>query len=332
MRIANPTGTRDDLFDRVMTVISPARAESPLRAVWAELTGKCQLSCLHCYAGSGPEGTHGTMTPDDWETSLTQAAGLGTRTVCFIGGEPTLNPALPRLVRHALNTGMHAEVFSNLVHVTPGLWELFETPGVSLATSWYTSDRDEHRQITGRDTFRQTLSNITEATRREIPLRVGIVTGILPAQHAVQGEQMLRLLGVSNIGTDHLRQFGRGTTPDPAQACGHCGYRRAAILPDGTVTPCPLTRWMNAGNVTDIPLADIVGTVTQMAAALPLGAERCEPSCQPELHEPCGPFPCMPSRNASGIPAPAVTACNPDCIPDSYCNPLCVPGACKPRI
>jgi MoaA/NifB/PqqE/SkfB family radical SAM enzyme len=315
-----------------MTVTAPALTETPLRAIWAEITGMCQLSCSHCYAGSGPEGTHGTMTPQDWETALTQAAGLGTRHVCFIGGEPTLSPALPRLVRHALSTGMRAEVFSNLVHVTPELWELFETPGVSLATSWYTSDRDEHRQITGRDTFRQTLSNITEASRRQIQLRVGMVTGIIPGQHAAEGEEMLRRRGIASIGTDHLRQFGRGTKPDPAQACGHCGHHRAAILPDGTVTPCPLTRWMHAGNVTSTPLADIVGAVTQIAATLPARAERCDPTCQPELHEPCDPFPCMPSRDARSAVDPCDPACQPTCVPDSYCNPLCGPGACKPRI
>lgn len=65
---------------------SPAATSTPLRSLWAELTEKCQLSCLHCYAGSGPDGTHGTMTADQWETALTQAAELGARIVCFIGG------------------------------------------------------------------------------------------------------------------------------------------------------------------------------------------------------------------------------------------------------
>ena len=62
---------------------------------------------------------------------------------------------LRRLVRHTLSLGMEAEVFSNLVHVTPDLWELFATPGVRLATSWYSNERLEHRQITGRDTHRR---------------------------------------------------------------------------------------------------------------------------------------------------------------------------------
>jgi len=312
-----------------MTVTAPAPTETPLRSIWAEITGMCQLSCSHCYAGSGPEGTHGTMTPQDWETALTQAAALGTRHVCFIGGEPTLSPALPRLVRHALSTGMHAEVYTNLVHVTPDLWDLFETPRVSLATSWYTNDRLEHKMITGRDTFRQTLANIEEALRRGIKLRVGLIDGILLVQHAEEGAELLRARGVADIGTDHLREFGRGTNPDPSQACGNCGHHRAAVLPNGSVTPCPLTRWMVAGNITTTPLADILGTVTQMAATLPARQRGCTPDeCNPDL-KPCGPDGevCRPGRSEQPH---ANRACDPDCRPGLGCGPLCTPNACKP--
>ncbi|HEY3514514.1 MAG TPA: hypothetical protein VGL36_35370 [Kribbella sp.] len=42
--------------------------------------------------------------------------------VQFIGGEPTLHPASPELLRRALAAGLEVEVFSNLVHVTPALW------------------------------------------------------------------------------------------------------------------------------------------------------------------------------------------------------------------
>ena len=224
---------------------------------------------------------------------------------------------------------MEAEVFSNLVHVTPDLWELFATPGVRLATSWYSNERLEHRQITGRDTPRQTLANIGEAVRREIPLRAGLIDGILPGQHTKEGAELLRAHGVTSISRDHLREFGRGTNPDPTQACGSCGHHRAAILPDGTVTPCPLTRWMHAGNVTSTPLADILATVTAMADTLPARIRACEPDrCFPDW-KPCQPDKptgdAAQSRNAN-------RACNPDCVPDSFCNPLCTPGACKPRV
>ena len=32
-----------------------------------EITGFCQLKCVHCYAESGPHGGRGAMTTEDWE-------------------------------------------------------------------------------------------------------------------------------------------------------------------------------------------------------------------------------------------------------------------------
>jgi hypothetical protein len=100
---------------------------------------------------------------------------------------------------------------------------------------------------------------------------------------------------VTSIGTDEVRDFGRGTAAAPSQTCGGCGKGRAAILPDGTVTPCPMSRWRAAGNVAASDLRTLLGEPLAAAAA------------------PLGP------------PGPA-------CVPDSYCNPLCTPGACKPRL
>jgi MoaA/NifB/PqqE/SkfB family radical SAM enzyme len=267
--------------------------------LWAEITSECQLACTSCYAASGPGRGHGTMTAPDWEDVITQAAALGARRIVFIGGEPTLHPGLPRLVRHALAAGLEAEVFTNLVHITPVLWELLALPGVSLATSWYTTSRSQHAAITGRDTWRQTRASIARATQCGIPVRAGIITGIIPGQQAAAAAADLRSLGVTDISYDRERKFGRGTIPDPAQACGHCGHAVAAVLPDGTVTPCPMTRWLHAGSIYRTPLGTILGEPMTAATAT--------------------------------LPAAGTTSCNPTCVPDSYCNPLCIPGTCKPR-
>jgi MoaA/NifB/PqqE/SkfB family radical SAM enzyme len=306
-----------------------------LGMLWLEITGQCQLSCLHCYAGSGPDGTHGTMTADNWEHVIGQAAALGTRIVQFIGGEPTMHPDLPRLIRHALGRGLAVEVYTNLVHVSPEMWEAFTLAGVRLATSWYSDDRDKHEQVTGRDTWRQTKANVEKALRRGIPLRAGVIDGIVTSQRAAEGERQLLHIGIRDVGADTIRQFGRGTTPDPSQACGNCGRGRAAVLPDGTVTPCPLTRWLAAGNVRDTPLSDILGTVTGLAESIiPRRVTGCAPHCAP-VQSDCKPSaapPCDPNIVSCGPDTRAARACNPTCIPDSYCNPLCTPGACKPRI
>lgn len=100
------------------------------------------MECTHCYADSGPRGDHGVMSVDDWVRVIGECAGFGVRMVRFIGGEPTLHPALPTLVRTSREHGLRVEVYSNLVHVPEHVWSVLSEPGVALATSYYSDDSD----------------------------------------------------------------------------------------------------------------------------------------------------------------------------------------------
>jgi len=229
--------------------------------LWLEITGKRQLRCVHCYAESGPLGAHGALTRSDWERVLDQAHDLGATTVQFIGGEPTLHPDLPALINYALHQDLSVEVFSNLVHVSLSLWEVFSQPGVRLATSYYTDDSNQHETITQRrGSYFRTKANIIEAVRRSIPLRVGIIN-VHDDQRIEQARRELEALGVQEIGIDRLRQVGRGIRegqPNISQLCGSCGGDFIAVLPDGAVSPCPISRWITIGNVRRDTLCSIL--------------------------------------------------------------------------
>jgi hypothetical protein len=81
--------------------------------LWLEITRKCQLNCGHCYADSGPEGTHGEMARADWLRVIDQAAALGVGNV----SEQSLAEILagPRLattrgeLRHAFRQRANAQ-------------------------------------------------------------------------------------------------------------------------------------------------------------------------------------------------------------------------------
>ena len=296
-----------------------------LTFMWLEVTGRCQLACTHCYADSGPNGTDGTMSYADWISAIDQAATLGVSMVQMIGGEPTLYAGLPGLVTRALDRGMEVEVYSNLVHVTDAMWELFTQPGVRLATSYYTDDPDEHKRITGRRTLRRTLTNIGHAHLRGIPLRVGIID-LGAGQRVAQAHEELASLGVTDVSVDRMRLLGRPARRacDASELCGRCGDGIAAILPDGSVTPCPLSRWLSAGNIAATPLAELAGGVRKIAAAdiRPALSQACTPPCEPQ----CTPG-CDPSVNAPG----GGDGCNPakNCTPNDPCKPA---TACKPDV
>jgi molybdenum cofactor biosynthesis enzyme MoaA len=111
-----------------MSVVT-GKEDVPLGFLWLEITGRCQLECVHCYAASGPGRSHGIMTEWDWCRVIDQAAALGVRMVQFIGGEPTLHPGLPALMERALAGGMTVEVYTNLVGVGRRLWGCWSDPG-----------------------------------------------------------------------------------------------------------------------------------------------------------------------------------------------------------
>ncbi|MGH3280452.1 MAG: radical SAM protein [Trebonia sp.] len=292
-----------------MTALGTETATMPNvpRFLELEITGVCNLSCTHCYADSGPRGGHGTMTAEDWEQVIDQAAALGVRTVQFIGGEPVIAPHFGRLVRYALAASLDVNVFSNLARrVTADLWELLASPGVSLSTSWYTADPADHARITGSKTaWAATRANIAGAVRHGIPVRAAIIDGITPGQDAVAAEAVLRAIGVTEIRVRPVQGAGRaaseGRENDPAELCGHCGTGRAAILPDGQLTPCVIGRWMHTGNVKEMPIADILaGQAWRDAlASVPRMADPCPPAsdgndCPPASQPACGPSYCGP--------------------------------------
>ena len=186
---------------------------TPLAAVTfleLEVTNRCQLSCGHCYAESGPTGEHRAMTTADWETLIAAAPAAGIRKVQFIGGEPTNRPGFPRLLSHAINVGLHVEVFSNLFHISGEVWRLLATPGVALATSYYSDDPDQHDRVTGRPgSHARTRANIVEAIQRGIPIRAGIID-LGDGQRVQEARAELEALGVAQIRVDRMRGVGRG--------------------------------------------------------------------------------------------------------------------------
>jgi len=56
---------------------TPPAVDAGLRLLWLEVTEGCQLECGHCYADSGPGGTHGVMSTQDWLRVIEQAAAVG---------------------------------------------------------------------------------------------------------------------------------------------------------------------------------------------------------------------------------------------------------------
>ncbi|MFJ9207132.1 radical SAM protein [Streptomyces sp. NPDC102264] len=265
-----------------------------------EITGKCQLTCTHCLSDSSPQASHGEMTSADWQTVITDAAALGIPKVQLIGGEPTVHPHWQEFAGLALSLGLGVEIYSNLFHVREEWWELFTRDGVTLGTSYYSDDPEEHDKITGRKgSYTGTRCNIREAVNRGATIRAGIVD-ILPGQRVTEARAELESMGVKHINTDRVRAVGRaalpGQSPTLDELCGRCTRGRAAILPNGDLAGCVLSRDFPAGNVRETGLRQLLGGPdwTALSASIPHPVRAaCTPDdssdCDPASTEACDP-------------------------------------------
>ncbi len=249
------------------------------------------------------------MTTADWWRVIDEADDMGVPDVQFIGGEPTLHPDLPDLIRHALSRGLKVEVYTNLVRVTPTLWDVFSLPGVRLATSYYSADPAWHDAITGRHSHDRTLSNIAEAEVRGIPIRVGVVE-VEEGQNVDAAVARLLTLGIQSVRVDRMREVGRGARdegPSVDQLCGSCADGTLAVLPTGEVVPCVFARWLSVGNAHRLPLADIDAAANSVR-------EKLTAAFAGRVYAKCDPDKCPPDDDEQ--------VCRPVCDPVLNCKPF----------
>ncbi len=322
--------------------------------LWLEVTNRCNLHCKHCYAGSSvsePE-TYG-LTEVNWKKILSDAVALGCRSVQFIGGEPTLCSSLCRLIEHAHQTGYtFIEVYTNGVLLTPTLLAHFRAHDVHLAFSFYSTDVGVHGAITGSEhSYHKTLLAIKSAVAMQIPTRVGIIDLRMDGQDPERAVELMRSLGVTNVGCDRTRGIGRGNdvcqSTDPfKELCGACWQGKLAINSAGDVSPCVFSRFWSVGNVSEglgtildsIPLHDFRRRVQQMDAASRISRPTVDRACQPGECEPDDP------SGGDGCP-PEMIRCRPNmkgavginhsgdtCWPRlGIPRPDCEPGDCRPH-
>lgn len=301
-----------------------AHVAPALDFVWMELTNQCNLQCLHCYSESSPHSTAKNLLDESRYSSLIiEAYELGCRKIQFIGGEPTLNKSLASLIAHAHNCGYQfIEVFSNLISLPPSLLDVFLRYQVAVATSVYASTPELHDSITRLSgSHEKTIRHIKRLLDSGTQVRVGVIV-MEENKTAVDSTfAFLRNLGVSNIGFDHVRDFGRAQLQSICSMqnlCGNCANNILAIGPDGVVAPCIMSKQWAVGSALSSPLREIalserlsqtrrqIADATADNRAWPGPPNKCNPdtfctpNCAPSSNcSPCSPYgsqPCQPSR------------------------------------
>jgi MoaA/NifB/PqqE/SkfB family radical SAM enzyme len=237
-----------------------------LNFLWLEITRRCNLTCAHCYASSGPDlRLTERMKFADWCRVMGEARAAGCRRLQFIGGEPTLHPDLGRLIEHATRVGFkRCEVFTNATLLREDLVQIFKDLRVLVHFSFYSFDPIVHDQITGqKGSFERTAEGIRQLVRHKVRLAAGVILFPQNAAHLGKTKKFLRGLGVDAIGTDRVRGVGRGEQLVPrarplGELCGQCWSGKLCIDANGDAHPCVFSRFSSVGNVLEEGLGTVV--------------------------------------------------------------------------
>lgn len=97
-----------DLSNQILS--AAWKTQTPYTAI-VELTRRCNIHCVHCYAT--PERGRRELSTQEICRVLDELYALGGLFVTFSGGDVTVNRDYLRIMRHASDTGIAVQFFSN---------------------------------------------------------------------------------------------------------------------------------------------------------------------------------------------------------------------------
>ena len=148
-------------------------SEDKRPVVIVNITKRCNLRCVHCYAGSDGSPGEGELSTGEWMRVLEDLADFGCPVVLFSGGEPLLQPDIVELAGRAVELGMRAVISTNGTLITPGKAEELASVGLSYVGISLDGDREVHDSFRGVDgAFERTMEGIANARN------AGIKTGL----------------------------------------------------------------------------------------------------------------------------------------------------------
>jgi MoaA/NifB/PqqE/SkfB family radical SAM enzyme len=238
-----------------------------LRELTLEVTRRCYLNCVHCYANAGPkEDSGGTISLEKWKSLMKEGRDLGATNLQISGGEPVRYKHIGELLLYARECGFpKRKLFTSAYVIPQELVEIIKETDPVVKVSFYSIIPEVHDRITTVEGSQgKVLENIEMMLKQGIRVRAGIV--ITPLNNfegnVERTSAFLKSLGVTDIRSDYLVGEGRG-----ADLIDDDGYARLldetwtgklAIDCFGNVYPYVMSRTHIVGDVTKQSLREIM--------------------------------------------------------------------------
>ena len=179
--------------------------------VW-NVTRRCNLKCVHCYAQARDEEFSGELSTREGKTALDDLAAFGSPVVLFSGGEPLVRPDLLELAEYAVGKGMRAVISTNGTLIdskTAGLLKKVGLSYVGISLDGMEEVNDRFRGVKG--AFRRAMDGIMACQDAGIKVGLRFTMNRLNAREIPGIFDLLEKHDIPRVCFYHLVYAGRGS-------------------------------------------------------------------------------------------------------------------------
>jgi 12,18-didecarboxysiroheme deacetylase len=179
--------------------------------VW-NVTRRCNLKCVHCYAHARDEEFSGELSTSEGKAVLDDLAAFGSPVVLFSGGEPIVRPDLVELAEYAVDKGMRAVISTNGTLIDSRIAGRLKKVGLSyvgISLDGLDEVNDRFRGVKG--SFRRAMDGIMAC--QDAGIKVGL-RFTMNRRNALEIPGIFDLLekhDIPRVCFYHLVYAGRGT-------------------------------------------------------------------------------------------------------------------------
>ena len=179
--------------------------------VW-NVTRRCNLKCVHCYAHAKNTSFDNELTTDQGKQLIDDLADFGSPVMLFSGGEPLVRKDLPQLAAYAVAKKMRAVISTNGTLITPEMARNLKKIGLSyvgISLDGMEEINDRFRGVNG--AFRSALEGIKNSQAAGIKVGLRFTINKFNVNEIPKIFQLLEEMDIPRVCFYHLVYAGRGT-------------------------------------------------------------------------------------------------------------------------
>lgn len=179
--------------------------------VW-NITRRCNLKCLHCYAHARNIPFDNELTTMEGKKLIDDLAGFGVPVLLISGGEPLARKDLPELAAYAVEKGMRAVISTNGTLITPQMAGTLKNIGLSyvgISLDGMEEINDRFRGVKG--AFKSALKGIENCKKAGIKVGLRFTINKINVGEIPDLFQLIEENDIPRICFYHLVYAGRGS-------------------------------------------------------------------------------------------------------------------------